>query len=289
MPPVASHWTWTADKLYWVEAGIRSDTNTGKIQRVNLDGSQVEDVLTGLDDPGGLALDVAAGKLYWTDAGIRSEAGTGKIQRANLDGSQVEDVLTGLLSPGGLALDVGAGKLYWADVGKVQRANLDGSQVEDVVTTGVNRPLDLVLDVGAGKLYWTDWPHGHDPAGKPGRLASGRRGDRPGTIPVASRWTWRRASCTGPMPAGTRSSGANLDRIAGGRRRWPACPCPATWRWTWGRASCTGADRGTGKIQRANLDGSHVEDLVTGLDGPVGLALDVAAGKLYWTHAGFWE
>ena len=48
-------------------------------------------------------------------------------------------------------------------------------------------------------------------------------------------------------------------------------------------------DRGTGKIQRANLDGSQVEDVVTGLDGPVGLALDVAAGKLYWTHAGFWS
>ena len=46
-------------------------------------------------------------------------------------------------------------------------------------------------------------------------------------------------------------------------------------------------DLNTAKIQRANLDGSGVEDLVTsGLSGPLGLALDVGAGKMYWTD---WE
>ena len=47
-------------------------------------------------------------------------------------------------------------------------------------------------------------------------------------------------------------------------------------------------DWGTDKIQRANLDGSGIEDLVVGggLDGPDGLALDVAGGKMYWTDAG---
>ena len=51
-------------------------------------------------------------------------------------------------------------------------------------------------------------------------------------------------------------------------------------------------DSDTDKIQRANLDManldvSNVEDLVTeGLDGPDGIALDVAGGKMYWTDAG---
>ena len=46
-------------------------------------------------------------------------------------------------------------------------------------------------------------------------------------------------------------------------------------------------DWGTDKIQRSNLDGSGVEDLVTtGLESPVGLALDVSGGKLYWTDFG---
>ena len=85
-----------AGKLYWVDAGTRT------IQRANLDGSQVEDVVAGLDDPGGLVLDVGAGKLYWADWR------TDTIQRANLDGAQVEDVVTrataGLRVPEGLAL-----------------------------------------------------------------------------------------------------------------------------------------------------------------------------------------
>ncbi len=46
-------------------------------------------------------------------------------------------------------------------------------------------------------------------------------------------------------------------------------------------------DRGTDKIQRSNLDGSGVEDLVTtNLAAPVGIALDVSGGKMYWVDGG---
>ena len=85
--------------MYWTDSG------TNKIQRANLDGSGVEDLITsGLSDPRGLALDLGAGKMYWTDRG------TDKIQRANLDGSRVEDLVTsGLSSPSGLALDTSGG------------------------------------------------------------------------------------------------------------------------------------------------------------------------------------
>ena len=46
-------------------------------------------------------------------------------------------------------------------------------------------------------------------------------------------------------------------------------------------------DIGSSKIQRANLDGSNVEDLLTTpmVFAPVGLALDVAGGKMYWTES----
>ena len=46
------------------------------------------------------------------------------------------------------------------------------------------------------------------------------------------------------------------------------------------------ADLGTGKIQRANLDGTGVEDLVVSLEAPFGIALDVMAGKIYWADVG---
>ena len=81
-----------SDKMYW--------TNSDKIQRSNLDGTNVEDlVTTGLRDPVGIALDVGTKKMYWSD----SEAG--KVQRSNLDGTNVEDLVTGLRGPFGIALD----------------------------------------------------------------------------------------------------------------------------------------------------------------------------------------
>ena len=143
--------------MYW------TDWDTNKIQRANLDGSNVEDIVTGLLSPIGIALDVAAGKMYWTD---RSR---NKIQRANLDGSNIEDIVSGLHIPWGIALDVAAGKMYWIDrgrdnlngdmnIGKIQRANLNGSNIEDIVT-GLLRPLRIALDVAAGKMYWTGRAH----------------------------------------------------------------------------------------------------------------------------------
>ena len=47
------------------------------------------------------------------------------------------------------------------------------------------------------------------------------------------------------------------------------------------------ADTNVDKIQRSYLDGSGVETLVaTGLDAPIGIALDVAGDKMYWTDPG---
>ena len=137
-------------KLYWTD----SNRSASKIQRANLDGSGVEDLVTsGLTFPRGLALDVAGGKMYWANSGAD------KIQRANLNGSNVEDLVTsGLNSPTGIALDVAGGKMYWTDRGadKIQRANLNGSNVEDLVTSGLNSPTGIALDVAGGKMYWTD-------------------------------------------------------------------------------------------------------------------------------------
>ena len=45
-------------------------------------------------------------------------------------------------------------------------------------------------------------------------------------------------------------------------------------------------DAGARTIQRANLDGTGVVNLITtGLISPLGIALDVAAGKMYWADA----
>ena len=73
------------NKMYWTIWGP-----VNKIQHANLEGSNIEDIITDLQSPRGIALDVPNGKMYWADLGA------GKIQRANLDGSDIEDIITNL-------------------------------------------------------------------------------------------------------------------------------------------------------------------------------------------------
>ena len=132
-------------QIYWTN----DDTDT--IQRANLGGSNVQDIVTD-GYPDGIALDIVGKKMYWTDSILD------KIQRANLDGSNVEDIATtGIDGPKAIALDVAGGKMYWTNRWgkKIQRANLDGSNVEDIVTDVY--PDGIALDVAGGKMYWTDW------------------------------------------------------------------------------------------------------------------------------------
>ena len=141
----------TKRKMYW------TDFYADRIQRANLDGSNVEDVITGLSSPYGIALDLDAGIRYLTNSG-EFNVDDGTIQRADLDGSNIEDVVTaGLVYPRGIALDVNAGKMYWADFfgAAIRRANLDGSGIEELVGAGMRSPSQVALDLEARKVYWT--------------------------------------------------------------------------------------------------------------------------------------
>ena len=63
-------------KVYW------TDTILDKIMRANLDGSDVEDIVSnGLDTPDGKVIDAVGRKIYWTDTGLN------RIEVANLDGT----------------------------------------------------------------------------------------------------------------------------------------------------------------------------------------------------------
>ena len=255
--------TW---KLYWADSG------TSKIQRSNLDGNGVEDlVTTGLNFPAGLALDVSGGKLYWADSG------TDKIQRSNLDGSGVEDlVTTGLDAPTSLALDVSGGKLYWTDFGtdKIQRSNLDGSGVEDLVTTGLEFPFGLALDVSGGKLYWTDSGTSKiqrsnlDGSGVEDLVTTGLVAPFGLALDVSGGKLYWTDSGTDKIQRSNLDGSGVEDLVTTGLD----APTGLALDVSGGKLYWT--DWSTDKIQRSNLDGSGVEDLVTtGLEFPNGLAL----------------
>ena len=139
-----------SDKVYWT---VYWPDGEVKIQRANLDGSDVETVLIPNCNPWGISLDAASGKMYWTSCGI---------WRANLDGSNAEHLVVDEVNmPIGIALDLTAGKMYWTDrgdtgtgEGNIKRANLDGSDVEIIVDL-THWPSGISVDTASGKMYWT--------------------------------------------------------------------------------------------------------------------------------------
>jgi hypothetical protein len=146
-------------KIYWTDSNdfqINHGGFSGQIRRANLDGSNVESLVTGLVHPAAIVLDPVQGKMYWTEL-QRNFDGQGSIQRANLDGSHVETILTGIDEANGLAIDLKRRKLYWPELttNRIQSANLDGSGLHDVVT-GLDNPTTVDVDLRFGKIYWTN-------------------------------------------------------------------------------------------------------------------------------------
>ena len=132
------------NRVYWTEF---SGSPSGLIQRANLDGTNIESVVTGASFPFRIALDVAGDKIYWTEANQNPN----KIRRANLsDGSDIEDLVIGG-NPVGIALEVLGGKMYWtnfaANNSSIQRANLDGSDVESLLT-GIT-----IFEISIGNMF----------------------------------------------------------------------------------------------------------------------------------------
>jgi len=131
------------DKIYWSMATTGME---GEIRRANLDGTEIETVVSGYGKPARIALDASGGKIYWTDYAFDV------VRRANVDGSDVEDLfLVGdNLNPGGLALDLSAGKVYWGQAWatnrcKIMRMNLDGTDPEDVLLGDFGIITDMTL------------------------------------------------------------------------------------------------------------------------------------------------
>ena len=120
-----------------------------------------------------------------------------------------------------------------------------------VVGVGRNSVKDIALDVSDRKLYWigeVDWPHDAEGIARASLGLLHERGEELATFAT--------------------SASAPLDIAIDTKER--------TLYWTTSQ----------GSIQRANIDGSNMQNLITGLDSPKGIAVDMVGSKLYWTEAG---
>lgn len=88
-----------AGKIYWTTNG--SLVNAGKVQRANLDGTDVETLMTEIDAEV-IRVDPTAGTMYVLTKHM--DGGFGALERANMDGSDRETLPVDVFYPGGIAL-----------------------------------------------------------------------------------------------------------------------------------------------------------------------------------------
>ncbi len=281
----------TLDKIYWTE--WKDESGMGAIRRAGLDGSDVETLITGLEFPFDLALDVFEHKMYWTN----NRAGS--VQRADLDGTGVETLITGLEAPQDIALDmdwysVGAGKpasptipvppsrIFWTNgrAGTIHRADLDGSNVE-VIVEGIAGPAGLWASA-YGEMIWGERETG-----------TIRSADQDGSdMGVIQLWN-------------------DYDGSPGQELRDFDYTWDFAWR-TWNPWSREGFIRGYGlpaietqgpgglvfygRLFWTDTTGIHryqeypevagPERIHLGVEGPGGIALDVDGSRMYWVDKG---
>jgi len=140
-------------KIYFTDF---TTTFEGKVWRVNLDGTELEELVTGLVEPYGIALDVAEGKMYWADE--TDNDNLGHISRANLDGTGREDLVT--LDDGGfrgIALDLENRKMYYSAQydRNIYMADMDGTNATVIVPGAYG--FAIAVDSKNHKLYFEDY------------------------------------------------------------------------------------------------------------------------------------
>ncbi|MCA9753616.1 MAG: hypothetical protein KC591_15585, partial [Gemmatimonadetes bacterium] len=278
-----------------LEAGhvyYTGQTSSHVIGRMNLDGSDVQVLMTGFADVRDLVLDLEAGKIYW------SETGADQILRANLDGTDVETVIP-VFSPGGLAFDPVARRLYWTERHPedlwVLSMDVDGSiptthvAIATAELTG-GLTIDVasrVLYVSAGSLY--SFPgsiiaHVELDTGATGYFLTSEAGVV--DVEVSGDHLYWTIYGTDPTFGGLYRSdldGANVTELAALQYlRGLAVPTTRAVA----QRSLYWTSLATGEIRRTSLDGLASTALVSGLQSPPAVEVDLSGGKIYWTDFG---
>ena len=131
-----------AGKMYWTTI----DPFGGTVQRANLDGTNVETLLTGLVG-GAWAIEVnpvGAGKMYFAG---RVCCPDGEVHRANLDGTSPQVIYSDANDNiNGVTLDVANGKVFWTSIGPshaIRSANLDGTNVQTLTLPPLTQPFGI--------------------------------------------------------------------------------------------------------------------------------------------------
>ena len=267
-------------KVYWADHLLDMT-----VHRANFDGSGHEVVWqTSPPQFFGIDVDESRGHIYWASVNRWKSEKRGEILRANLDGTAVESIIAkGKEHPEGIAFDELGEKIYWVDthwlshkIRKISRANLDGSSPEDLVIDGIGRAGDIEVDIESGKMYWVDGNRGIYHANLDGTVVEVLIGNLDGIYGVGIDQIGEKIYWTdieGPENT-IRMANLNdgdLETLVKQERRssWYDIDIDNT------NQKMYWVNRHKGLIQRANLDGSDVEIVLSDLATPKYIALDL--------------
>ena len=261
-----------AGKIYW------TDWFAQKIQRANLDGSVLEDLVnTAPMRPRFLALNDAGGVVYWTGQG------NGRVWQAPKEGGDMSLLVPGdSAKTGGIAYNPAADTLYWTDTASrsVSTARGDGTDVRDILYPRAGGVKGLFVEQETGKIVWYDL--GAQAIKRANLDGSETETILSGDFGEATALAWdplRRIFCwADPLRSHIGCAGWNgenrriiLSEEDGLRRPNEVAIDPRTGYVYW-------TDWETKSLHRANLDGSDKVDIVSGsLIEPSGLALYLEA------------
>ena len=217
--------------------------------------------------------------MYWINVN------SGTLHR--LVGAEVENLVPNVRNATGLAMDVAGGKLYWTErtgdtTGRIRRANLDGTNVR-LVKNLTSLPQGIALDAANGKIYVTNaW-------GKIQRLNVDGSNFQPNLITGLESPKGLALDVSGgkvywtEMPGRIRRAnldGSNIEDVVTGLGTLMNITVFGNMvYWT----EKTGGE--SGEIRSTNLSGNPNVRTYTEFtqDFPIGIAVDPAEDKLYWT------
>ena len=210
---------------------------------------------------------IGGGKVYWTE---KTGESSGTINSANLDGTDVKELKSIKAVPMGIAVDVAGSKLYWTNSrGRIQSADLDGSGITNVIPGGLESPMDLAL--AGSNLYWTQGNGSVRVVNLTGQqvvrnVSTGT--DTPGSVVVGGNkvyWTEMTGDSSGTVNSAN-LNGTDVKEL----KSIQAVPMGIAVDGSRSKLYWTNS---RGRIQSANLDGSGITNVVSGLGSPGDMVL----------------
>lgn len=167
----ASEYNSASSIVYWTDSA-------GSIFRSDVQFSNVQQILSGVTNPGSITVDESASKMYWLSNGDGNSNDSFDLMSASLDGITGETtLLSNLVAASSLALNSATGHLYVAYSGNTQAnpSRIDRYDLQNIATqattvvenaTGYNttidsaaiiqNPVDVAFSPSTGQLFWAE-------------------------------------------------------------------------------------------------------------------------------------